>query len=77
MNVRQVVGILIVLGAYGLTWFFLLKSLRIVKIIDKEGLDHASEIKIRFKQKRSLGRSGESARIDESNRPGESDQNGQ
>ena len=77
MNVRQVVGILVILGAYGLTWFFLLKSLRIVKIIDKEGLDHASEIKVRLKQKRSLGRSGESAGPDESNRPGESDQNGQ
>ena len=53
MNIRQVIGIVVILGAYGLTWFFLLKSLRIVKIIDREGLDHASEIKERLKQRRS------------------------
>jgi hypothetical protein len=53
MDIRQVIGILIILGAYGLTWFFLLRSLRIVRIIDREGLDHAGEIRSRLKEKRS------------------------
>jgi hypothetical protein len=57
MDVRQVIGILVILGAYGLTWFFLLRSLRIVKIIDREGLDHAGEIKARLKLKRSAAAS--------------------
>ena len=68
MDIRQVVGILVVLGAYGLTWFFLLRSLRIVKIIDKEGLDHAGEIRSRLKSKRSLRRSG--PRSDRPDKPG-------
>ena len=51
MSIRQVIGILVILGAYGLTWFFMLKSLRIVKIIDREGLDHAGEIKARLKRR--------------------------
>ena len=55
MNVRQVIGILIILGAYGLTWYLLLRSIRIVKIIDREGLKHSSEIKTRLKRKGSPG----------------------
>jgi hypothetical protein len=58
MNVRQIIGICIILGAYGLTWFFLLRSLRIVKIIDREGLQHAGEIKARLKGKRRGGGPG-------------------
>ena len=58
MNIRQVIGILVILGAYGLTWFFLLRSLRIVKIIDSEGLDHAGEIKARLKRKAGPGEPG-------------------
>ena len=53
MNVRQLIGILIILGAYGLTWYFLLKSMGIVRIIDREGLRHAGEIKTRLKRKAS------------------------
>ena len=62
MSVRQIVGILVILGAYGLTWFLLLKSLRIVKIIDREGLKHSSEIKTRLKRKRSTGQIDEPGR---------------
>ena len=58
MDVRQVIGILVILGAYGVTWFFLLRSLRIVKIIDREGLDHAGEIKARLKRKAEPGEPG-------------------
>ena len=71
MDVRQVVGILVILGAYGLTWFFLLRSLRIVKIIDREGLDHAGEIKVRLKLKRAAAAPGESGETDATNSPGE------
>ena len=51
METQQVIGILVILGAYGLTWFFLLRSLWIVRVIDREGLDHAGEIKARLKGK--------------------------
>jgi len=68
MNIRQVIGIVVILGAYGLTWFFLLKSLRIVKIIDREGLDHASEIKERLKKRRSAAPSAKPGGTDGGNR---------
>jgi hypothetical protein len=55
VNVRQVIGILIILGAYGLTWYLMLRSMRIVKIIDRESLKHAGEIKTRLKRKGSSG----------------------
>ncbi len=83
MDVRQVIGILVILGAYGLTWFFLLGSLRIVKIIDRERLDHAGEIKARLKLRRSRREPDASARpggTEGLNHPGgrsESDNNGQ
>ncbi len=53
MSGNQLSGILIILGAYGLTWYLLLKSLRTVKIIDKEGLKHSSEILTRLKNRGS------------------------
>jgi len=71
MDVRQVVGILIIMGAYGLTWFFLLRSLRIVRIIDQEGLDHAGEIKARLKNKRAAAAPKESGETDAAKNPGE------
>ena len=55
MSVGQVIGVLVILGAYGLTWYLLLKSIRIVKIIDREGLKHSGEIKTRLKRKGSPG----------------------
>lgn len=71
MDIRQVVGILVIVGAYGLTWFFLLRSLRIVKIIDREGLDHAGEIKARLKLKRAAAAPAESGETGAAKRPGE------
>ncbi|UCF96161.1 MAG: hypothetical protein JSV89_13355 [Spirochaetaceae bacterium] len=71
MNIRQLIGIVVILAAYGLTWYFLLKSLSIVRIIDREGLKHAPEIKARLKRRgkpdkrRADKRSGQDA-------PGES-----
>jgi hypothetical protein len=59
VNIGQLIAILIILGAYGLTWYFLIKSMRIVNIIDREGLKHSSEIKARFKHKSSRGESDE------------------
>ena len=46
MSITHLLGILIILVAYGLTWYFLLKSKKIVEIIDKKGLGH-------FKKKKS------------------------
>jgi hypothetical protein len=77
MDIRQVIGILVILGAYGLTWLLLLRSLRIVKIIDREGLDHAGEIRARLKGKApasssprpgETGPQGKSAAADEQNK---------
>ena len=71
MDIGQVIGILVILGAYGLTWFFLLRSLRIVKIIDQEGLEHACEIKARLKAKRSAAAAAESGGTGGKKQPGE------
>ncbi len=51
MNTEQIWGVLAILAAYGLTWYLLLRSTRIVKIIDQEGLQHAGEIEARLKGK--------------------------
>jgi hypothetical protein len=59
VNIGQLIAVLIILGAYGLTWYFLIKSMRIVNIIDREGLKHSSEIKARFKRKSYRGERGE------------------
>ena len=53
MAVEQLIGTLVILGAYGFTWFLLLKSTRIVKIIHREGLKRSSEIKSRLKSRKS------------------------
>ncbi|UCD57577.1 MAG: hypothetical protein JSV16_00255 [Candidatus Hydrogenedentota bacterium] len=53
MSIDHVLGILVILGAYGLTWYLLLKSTKIVNIIAREGLKHSSEIKARLKTKGS------------------------
>lgn len=54
MSINHLLGILVILAAYGFTWYLLLKSKKIVKIIDKEGLKQIREIKSRLKRK-SLG----------------------
>ena len=43
MNVDHILGILVILGAYGLTWYLLLKSTRIVNNIAEEDSKHARE----------------------------------
>ena len=45
----DVLGIGIVVIAYGLSWILLLRSLKIVSIIDREKLKHVRQIKIRLK----------------------------
>ena len=57
MTVDLVLGILAILGAYGLTWYLLVKSTKIVNIIAREGLKDASEIRDRLKTK-GLARKG-------------------
>ena len=49
MNIQRLVGILVIAGAYGLTWYLMLRSMGIVKMIDREGLNRAGEIKARFR----------------------------
>ena len=53
MSVDLILGTVAILGAYGLTWYLLLKSTKIVNIISREGLKHAREIKARLKTKDS------------------------
>ena len=43
MSVDHILGIFVILGAYGLTWYLLLKSTRIVNNIAKRGSEHALE----------------------------------
>jgi hypothetical protein len=56
MSMEQIWGVLAIFAAYGLTWYLLLKSTKIVSIIDREGLEHASEIKARLKNRASRRR---------------------
>ena len=51
MSITLVLGIFVTIAAYGFTWYLLLKSAKIVEIIDKEGLKHTREIKSRLKNK--------------------------
>ena len=43
LSVDHILGILVILGAYGLTWYLLLKSTRIVNNIAEQGAKHAPE----------------------------------
>jgi hypothetical protein len=43
MNVDHILGIVAILGAYGLTWYLLLKSTRIVNDLAEQGSTHARE----------------------------------
>jgi hypothetical protein len=49
MAVSDILGIGVMVIAYGATWILLLRSLMIVKIIDKEELKHAPQIKARLR----------------------------
>ena len=43
MSVDHILGISVIVGAYGLTWYLLLKSTKIVKNIAEQGSEHARE----------------------------------
>ena len=49
MVLGDVLGIGVVVIAYALTWVLLLRSLKIVNIIDREKLKHASQIRTRLR----------------------------
>jgi hypothetical protein len=81
MGIELLLGASVILAAYGLTWYLLLKSTRIVKIIDREGLEHANEIKARFRRRVSHRReSSDPNKPSDSHKPSDqdrsSDQNG-
>jgi len=44
----MIVAIAVLIGAYGLTWFLFFRSLRVIKLIDKENLSHAGQIRDRL-----------------------------
>ena len=56
MNMNDVLGIFAIVAAYGFTWYLLLKSTKIVNIIDREGLKHTREIKSRLKSEDGGGK---------------------
>ena len=62
MSLNLVLGIFVILVAYVLTWYLLLKSANIVKIIDQEGLTFTREIKNRLKHKSVEGKHYEKTR---------------
>ena len=41
MSVDHILGVLVILGVYGLTWYLLLKSTKIVNNIAEQGSEHA------------------------------------
>ena len=45
MNTDLILGLVIILLAYGFMWFLLIKSLKIVNIIDEKGLQRVNDIK--------------------------------
>ena len=51
MSMNDILGIFVIVAAYGFTWYLLVKSTTIVKIIDREGLKYTREIKRRLKKK--------------------------
>ena len=51
MSMNDILGIFVIVVAYGFTWYLLVKSTTIVKIIDREGLKYTREIKRRLKRK--------------------------
>lgn len=56
MSIHRVLGILVILAAYGFTWYLMLKSIKIVKTIDREDLKNTREIKSRLKSKNLVGK---------------------
>ncbi len=44
MDLNLFLGIIAIISGYGMTWFLLLKSRKIIKIIDKKKLEHLREI---------------------------------
>lgn len=56
MTINQVVGTIVIVVAYGCTWYLLLKSTKVVNIIDREGLKHTRVIKRRLKRKKEGGK---------------------
>ena len=55
MSTDHILGILVIAGAYGLTWYLLLKSTKIVNNIVKEGPKHAHETDAELKPEDGTG----------------------
>ena len=53
MSVSGIISIIVLIGAYVLTWVLFFRSLRIIKLIDKEDLRHASQIRDRLEREDS------------------------
>ena len=45
MSISSIVGVAVIVLAYGCTWYLLVKSTKIVRDIDKNDLKHPREIK--------------------------------
>lgn len=56
MSITHVLGIVVIVGAYGLTWYLLLKSTHIVNLIHREKLPSTRAIKIRLKHRDHPGK---------------------
>jgi hypothetical protein len=55
MSIDHILGILVILGAYCLTWYLLLKSTKIVNNIADQGSKHARETKPELKPEDGAG----------------------
>jgi hypothetical protein len=55
MDINRILGILVIVAAYGFTWYLLLKSTNIVRFIDEEGLTSTRAIKNRLEHHVTTG----------------------
>lgn len=55
MSIDHILGILVLFGAYGLTWYLFLKSKRIVHDLAEQDSEHASETEPELKPEHEAG----------------------
>jgi hypothetical protein len=48
MSLTDIIALVVLLLAYGLTWLLFLRSMRIIKFIDRENLKHMRQIRERL-----------------------------
>ncbi len=53
MSISDIIVLIVLFIAYGLTWFLFLRSLKIINLIDKDNLHHIEQIRQRSENRNS------------------------